>query len=834
MSVVILAFWTSLLIPGYAVLRRADPDGAESGLLGAIALSFLAAATVLSAIAIPGYLLGAPLWILSLGIVAFVVWGVVDLTRSRQWRPIGRLLAGAVGLELIIVAADMVLGARIGTLLGADAVVHVGRVRFLLEQGLLNHDQFVAGGFFYPIYHTNLLHALVASSAQVTGVDHAGAWFAGLAFAKLLIVSGAWYAGWAIFRSGAAAWVTALFVLGHRGPVSFVLYPNQLAPWFLVPLLVGYAVRAAGGKADWRCAGGIAATSLLIGEVHGLYGVFVAMSVGPALGGWAVVRWWRRAPDRRAAVACAAALAVALPFPAVTFATIRSASAAGAANDAIAAAGVDATVDAESGEATTGGRERSERAAGEGGGRGPGTALSNKFRKFENGWVMHRFGRGFTGNRGFRVLWLFAASALAVIVGRRREVGFLLAVLAGVAAWLYVPPLCAAFMRLAGAEWMIHRFAMLQDILFALLVPGAVVAVVEMAITRAAAADRAPALAGHVFRWAFGVACIYAGAFNAHLSAPYTWSRYLDRGLESRSARLGRDLRPLRRFGEDLRTHVPEGAVVLADPSVGMKVVMMHDCRIVASASSSVGVPRLGRRAADVRRMMRGSTDPDERQRLLDEYGITHLVLPRPARRWTYERMREFWVTEFGLCIIALRAPDEPPGEVLGDYDRALLDVDRTAEAIEVLRRKVARQPEHFGAHFRLGNALLAVRRHLDAVASFRTARALRPEDPRPAIMIGNAYAELDRIDLAIDAYEETIEIAARVESRDALASAWYNLGNMHYRVGAWDDAMAAYREALRVRRGHAAALHWLTEAGRRAAGEGAPEDSEPPPAEVP
>jgi tetratricopeptide (TPR) repeat protein len=797
----VLVFWASLLVPGYAVARRIDPDGVESGLLAAIALSFLAAVACLALVAVPCYVVEAPLWILSATAVGFVLWGAVDLARARAWGPIGRIVASAAGLEIVVIGVDLVLGGRVGTVLAADAIVHVGRVRFLLEHGLANQDQFIAPAHFYPIYHSNILHALLASAAQVTGASPVDTWFSSLVVAKLLVVAGAWYAGWAIFRSGPAGWVTALFVLGARGPVTFMLYPNQLAPWYLLPMLVGFAVRAVADGPDRRCSLGIGATALLIGMTHSMYAVFVAISIGPVLAAWALLAWRREGTDRRATLACVAALVVAVPFPLITVAGMKRATAAGErlrlANrqEAPREAG-DGSVDAE--DAT----EEPVPAR-----------LSARMRRLENGWVMHKLHRGFNGPKGLRWFIVAMAGALMVLAGRRREMILLVSVLLVVAAWLHVPPLCTLLLEAGGAEWVIHRFAAFQSVVFALMVGGSIIAIAECAVARSGGPGKTGTVPLAVLRAGLGLTAIFAGAHFAHLQSPYDWRAYLDRARAGASIRHGRELRPLRRFAEDMDLHVPAGTTVLADPSIGMRAVMVRDCRVIASTSSSTGVPDLGRRTRDIKRLLRAQTPEDERDELLARYGVTHLLIERPARRWTYERMSEFWATEYGWCIIALRPPGEPAGPVRGDYDQALVDIGEHTQAISWLQRRLVDDPNHFGRRFRLGNALARADRHEEAVGAYMLASELRPDDPRPAIMIGNAFAAMERYDEAIDAYLETVAIADRTGRIAPAASGWYNIGNMHYRLGRWSDAIAAYDRAIGLNPDHGGARQWRSEA---------------------
>jgi len=175
--------------------------------------------------------------------------------------------------------------------------------------------------------------------------------------------------------------------------------------------------------------------------------------------------------------------------------------------------------------------------------------------------------------------------------------------------------------------------------------------------------------------------------------------------------------------------------------------------------------------------------------------------------------MKGFWTTEFGYCIIALRGPDEPVGEIAGDFDIALLDIGRRSEAIAVLQLRVQKDPTQFGRRFRLANALLAEGRYEDALESYRIAREMRPDDERVPIMVGNAYAELGQYELAFEAYHETITMGETQDRPEVVASGWFNIGNMHYRLCEWSEAIDAYRRALRVRPEHEGAAQWLAAA---------------------
>ncbi|MFQ5592366.1 MAG: hypothetical protein ACE5HE_14490, partial [Phycisphaerae bacterium] len=190
---VTIAFWCALLLPGYAVARMVAPRDLESGLPGALAISFLAALVVLSPVSILCYLLSCPVAVLSSACILVLIAGVVQISRRGWWRDIAKLVAGGLGIELLILVTDVVIGGRVGAFLGGgDERMHLARVRFLLDHGFSNVSPYTHPGGFFNVYNTNLLHGLYASCSQLSGVDVPGAWCASLVLAKSLI-AGAYY-----------------------------------------------------------------------------------------------------------------------------------------------------------------------------------------------------------------------------------------------------------------------------------------------------------------------------------------------------------------------------------------------------------------------------------------------------------------------------------------------------------------------------------------------------------------------------------------------------------------------------------------------------------------
>src|SRR5262249_3791044 len=138
--------------------------------------------------------------------------------RNGWWSQLGRMLLVGASVEFLIVILDMALGARAGAFMAGDAFVHVARIRSILDHGFHNYDPFVAGNYFFPIYHTNLIHALYAACIQLTHCDVLSVWYDSLPWGKLLIYSGSYYMAWRVFENRWAAWVAATFTVGVRGP----------------------------------------------------------------------------------------------------------------------------------------------------------------------------------------------------------------------------------------------------------------------------------------------------------------------------------------------------------------------------------------------------------------------------------------------------------------------------------------------------------------------------------------------------------------------------------------------------------------------------------------
>ena len=585
---VTLLFWLALVLPGFAIIRRFAKDELHAGLLGGLGISCLATLALLSPISIACYVLRAPMAVFSGACLAVILGGLIEISRRRWWRELGGLLIAGLGIELLIIAVDAVLGSMAGALTGGDAPIHLARIRFLLDHGFSNLDPFVTGDHFFPIYHTNLLHALYAACAQLTGVHHIRVWFLSLAVAKLLMVSGIGYLAWAVFDRRWVGWVCALFMLGCQGPVTFLIYPNKLAPWWLLPIMIGLAVRAIRSAPSWRYPALLAAGSLILGQVHCLYGAFAGLAIGPCLAVVAIHRFASRHADRWRIVACLLALSAALPFLLVARATY-----------AMSSTPAHATADA-----------------------GAAPEVSRWFHHLDNGWIMSKYSKGWGVPRSLRSACLtgclIAGMACAVAGPRRGAALAFLAIIGTVAAVLFIPPLCTAARFVFGHEWILARLRILLYIGFVILVPGSIACLLDSKLRS---------------RWVRPLVSVavllLAIPFANHRGEHYTWPAYWQRVAAPREAR-HQYLAHTDTISDFFKQHLSAGSTVLLEAASGTRLVSIHDCFIVASRSGNVGVRDLGRRRRDLQTMLATDTTWAVRRQLMRKYHIKYFF-PEPG-----------------------------------------------------------------------------------------------------------------------------------------------------------------------------------------------------------
>lgn len=123
------------------------------------------------------------------------------------------------------------------------------------------------------------------------------------------------------------------------------------------------------------------------------------------------------------------------------------------------------------------------------------------------------------------------------------------------------------------------------------------------------------------------------------------------------------------------------------------------------------------------------------------------------------------------------------------------LQVGQPAPAAELIAQAVAVAPSANRCSD-LGNALLALGRRDEAIASYRQALALQEDFAEAHCNLASALLEGDEIDAAVASGRRAVSL------KPALADAHGNLGNALARQGRLDEAVACYAQALRLQPG--------------------------------
>ena len=198
--------------------------------------SYLAGCALLTPISVLGYVLHWPITVLSSAYVLLVGAGISSLgSRARAFVPLPsvRWLSAVVGVLLV---ADVLISARVGSHGLGDAHYHVGRIRSLIDQGLQSWDPYVAPGRFDSAYHTNLYHALLAAAARLHGLDAFEVWAYALPWTKVLCALGAYRLARVAFGSHTFGLIAVVSSVAASLARTTLAYPNTLAAFALVPL----------------------------------------------------------------------------------------------------------------------------------------------------------------------------------------------------------------------------------------------------------------------------------------------------------------------------------------------------------------------------------------------------------------------------------------------------------------------------------------------------------------------------------------------------------------------------------------------------------------------
>ncbi|MFQ5428681.1 MAG: tetratricopeptide repeat protein [Phycisphaerae bacterium] len=151
-------------------------------------------------------------------------------------------------------------------------------------------------------------------------------------------------------------------------------------------------------------------------------------------------------------------------------------------------------------------------------------------------------------------------------------------------------------------------------------------------------------------------------------------------------------------------------------------------------------------------------------------------------------------------------------------YNRGLesRQAGRTAEALDWYRQARRIAPEDLRIRINLANCLVDLGRTAEAITELQGGLASAEANAPPLLRaragynLGNTLVRINRIDEAIEAYR------AAVRADPTYANAYYGLGWALEAEGRPDEAITAYRRALSIQPGHAEARQALDAAAAR------------------
>lgn len=633
----ILVFWLALALPGYALTQRWDRESLERGLMFGLARCYLASFTLLTPAVVLGYWLHWPVWSLSVVYVAAVSWGAWALVRE------GRALFARIrpnwlaAFSCVLIGFDLWLGLRAGAHTLGDAGYHIARVRMLMAEGLSNWDPIVQHPQRDLIYHTNLYHALIAVSGQLTRSDAALAWIATWPFAKLLMAAGiAQLAGYA-FGAASYGWLASLAVLVSQSAYSALPLPNTLAPLAILPmgLCAGAQLLSEGRRAPLSAAW-LAASAIALAQLHALNAIFLALVVAPALLGVlmfralpALSRGRFRPPTqsytrKRSLALGILACAASAPWLAIAGAPrIEALLDKAGASQSAAEQHMEQTAPAELAAGPSADTQTDEPAASVAQAERIGVKAvykAERFRKLDNGLSVYEPSQ-LRGAHDVYSLGL-AVAVITLLLRPRKQLLVLLVFVGFACAWLVVPQLCSLLLFVTGAPWAALRVNQVLPVVFYALVPAA--PLYWFARWRE---PKAPVLP------AFALPALLIGWTQIAHGEPWTPERVWEHALQFEARAQWQSVEARQAL---LCAHIPSGEMVMAHPrwDYGLPMHCRNFAVALAPGRGWHGMPYMPERRADVDEFFRDGTTGPRRVELMRKYG-THYVYTsqRLARR---------------------------------------------------------------------------------------------------------------------------------------------------------------------------------------------------------
>ncbi len=148
------------------------------------------------------------------------------------------------------------------------------------------------------------------------------------------------------------------------------------------------------------------------------------------------------------------------------------------------------------------------------------------------------------------------------------------------------------------------------------------------------------------------------------------------------------------------------------------------------------------------------------------------------------------WAEAEELCRSVLEREPEQPG-ALSLLGILLAQTRRAQQAVELLGRAAAAMPDSAEAHINHGNILRTLGRYGDALACYERALALKPDNALAHYNRGLTLGDQQQYDQAIESYGRAVAL------KPDYAAAWNNRGAALHERGRYEDALASVERAI-------------------------------------
>ena len=155
---------------------------------------------------------------------------------------------------------------------------------------------------------------------------------------------------------------------------------------------------------------------------------------------------------------------------------------------------------------------------------------------------------------------------------------------------------------------------------------------------------------------------------------------------------------------------------------------------------------------------------------------------------------RVFFAMMLPFVMIALLWFVASGGSSLFNLGLAYGNAGQYEEAIASYKEAIRIKPDDADAHYNLGVTYGESGQYEEAIASYKEALRIKPDDADAHYNLGYVYRELGQYEEAIASFKKSIHI------KPDDADAHYNLGYAYRKLGQYEEAIASFKKSIRIK----------------------------------